>query len=184
MANLISIPILIWLILVVIGVSDAREYRIPNYLILTALGMTSVFLVLEQFNGYGYRNITTHLYGFLITFVVGLVFYLLKFMAAGDVKLAAVIGFILGHGAILIWAKYFAFTCFFIGSMYWMLNRLQMQTMSINTSKPAKGFNLINYLWIEGGQIKSDFKQRRNLTYMPFAPVLIISLAMQQYFQY
>lgn len=173
-----------WGILVVIGVFDARDYRIPNYLVLTLLAVTSVLLISEQISGSGGEGIATHLYGFIITFVVGLIFYSLKFMAAGDVKLIAAIGFILGQSSILIWAKYFAASCCFIGTMYWLLNRLQMQSMSKAPNKQPDNFNLINYFWIEGGLIKSDFKQKRNVTYMPFAPVLIIALAMYQYFQY
>ncbi len=175
---------IIWLVLLVIGVFDAREYRIPNYLVLTLLAATSVLFISEQISGYGGEGIATHLYGFVIAFVVGLIFYSLKFMAAGDVKLIAAIGFILGHSAILIWTQYFAISCCFIGTMYWLLNRLQMQSLYTKTSKQQGKRNLIHHLWIGGALIKSDFKQKRNITYMPFAPVLIISLAMQQYFQY
>ena len=178
-----------WLLIIIIGVFDAREHRIPNYLVLTLLAVSSVVLISEQFNGSGGDGVVTHLYGFIITFVVGLIFYSLKFMAAGDVKFVAVIGFILGHSAILIWVQYFAVSCCFIGTMYWSLNRLQMQSLYTTTSKDTTNkvqgkSNLIHHLWIGGALMKSDLKQKRNITYMPFAPVLIIALAMYQYFQH
>ncbi len=175
----------LWLILIVIGVFDAREYRIPNYLIVILMVFSSILLTLEQFSSsIGAPGIATHLYGFIIAFVVSLIFYTLKIMAAGDVKLIAAIGFILGHNTILIWTQYFAFTCFFVGIMYWLLNRLQTSSNCKDKREKYVGFNAIHYLFVEGKLIQSDFKQRRNLTYMPFAPVLIISLAMHQYFQY
>ncbi len=172
-----------WLMLFVIGVFDAREYRIPNYLVLILLGFSVIFLILEQSSG-SEVSLFPHLLGFLACFTLGLIFYLMKIMAAGDVKLLAAIGFILGVSKLLVWAKYFAFICFFIGTMYWVLNRLQMSSSQQVRSDEKTGLNIVQYLSIEGKLVKSDFKARRNLTYMPFAPVLIISLAMHQYFQY
>lgn len=177
-------PIVFWILLIVIGVFDAREYRIPNSLLLILLVISSVLLVVQPLNSSSGEDVATHLYGFIIAFVVGLIFYSLKFVAAGDVKLVAVIGFILGHSAVLIWAKYFAFSCCFIGIMYWLLNRLQIQSIYSKSSKEQGKSNIVNYLWIEGGLIKNDFRQKRNITYMPFAPALIIALAMYQYFQH
>lgn len=179
-----AVSIFSWGILLVIGVFDAREYRIPNYLVITLLAVNSVVLVLEQFSRSAEEGISSHLYGFTVAFGVGLIFYSLKFMAAGDVKLIAAIGFILGHNAIFIWVQYFAVSCFFIGTMYWLLNRLQMQLTSKATNKKKNSFNFVNYFWIKGEVIKNGLKQKCNITYMPFAPVLIISLAMYQYFQH
>ncbi len=107
----------LWILLIIIGVFDAREYRIPNYLVLILLGFSTVHLVLEQSSG-SEVSLFPHFWGFLASFAFGFVFYLIKVMAAGDVKLIAAIGFILGLSNLLVWAKYFTFICFKISKLF------------------------------------------------------------------
>lgn len=155
--------IFLWLIVIIIGVFDARECRIPNYLLVILLIFTVIFLILDAFNENNYVNLVKHIYGFLACFAVGLIFYSLKIVAAGDVKLVAIVGFILGHIAILYWVKYLFLSTFLVGLMYWSLNRLHSSSLGI---------------------INRQVKENRNTVYMPFAPVMIIALAMYEYFQH
>lgn len=170
--------LLFWLLIFVIGVFDAREYRIPNYLLLM-LFFTQ--LIIFDFSNRDINLIFYNSYSFFITFIIGLLFYLFKIMAAGDVKLLAVIGFSIGYDGLINYSQYVAISCIFIGGMYWLLNKSQVLDTRIPVAKSSYE-QLINHFSIETYYVFNDFKQRKNITYMPLAPVLIVALAMQQYF--
>ena len=170
--------LLVWFILLVIGVFDAREYRIPNSLVLFLIGLSFVAnFIAPSENQQGWL---WQIAGFTFAFLIGLFFYVLKIMAAGDVKLLGVVGLMLGLNQLPLFAQYMAVSCVFIGGMYWLLNRLQMsgQQTRVNSSKGT----IAQTISIQAYQLKDDFKTRRNLAYMPFAPVLIVALAMYHYF--
>jgi prepilin peptidase CpaA len=77
------------------AVSDVREGRIPN-----ALTYPSMVLGLAVQTGlYGWRGLSLSLAGGLLFGGVFLVFYLIRVMGAGDVKLAAALGCIVGVSA-------------------------------------------------------------------------------------
>ncbi len=173
----------IWLVLLLIGVFDAREYRIPNYLVLLLFGVSCAALSITVLNSGELALIVPHIYGFLMAFIVGVLFYALKIMAAGDVKLIAVVGFILGHSALLVLTQYIAFACGFIGIMYWLLNQIQISQQRTVVNRTQNKFNLSHYISVQLYQAKNNFKARRNISYMPFAPVLIVALAMYHYFK-
>ena len=83
----------IWSILFMIGISDAEKHRIPNKLlfILTCLiilewvAINPSLVILQE-----------KALGGILMFAVGLLLFFLKAMAPGDVKLLAVIGFLVG----------------------------------------------------------------------------------------
>ncbi|AYC32613.1 hypothetical protein D3880_09545 [Pseudomonas cavernae] len=80
-------------------VSDLCRHRIPNWLVLLglALGLTG------QVHALGIAGLGSGLLGLLVGFVVFLPFYVLGGMAAGDVKLMAMVGSFLAPTAAL-WA--------------------------------------------------------------------------------
>ncbi|WP_375739120.1 prepilin peptidase [Pseudomonas boanensis] len=82
-------PVILLLGLLVIAVvSDLRRHRIPNLLVLTGivLGLGS------QFHSLGLSGVSIGLLGMLTGFVLFLPLYILGGMAAGDVKLMAMVG--------------------------------------------------------------------------------------------
>ncbi|MCA0934768.1 A24 family peptidase [Vibrio alginolyticus] len=83
--------LIIWALLIAIGVSDVQRHRIPNQ----AVGVLLLAVLLDA---YLRTDIVwwVHLKGFLVTFFVCFGFYITRVMAAGDVKLLAVIGLWLG----------------------------------------------------------------------------------------
>jgi prepilin peptidase CpaA len=176
-------PVYVWFLLVVIGVFDAREYRIPNYMVVLLFLLGGYSIELSYSQGL-LEQLMPHAIGFMFAFSIGLIFYMLNIMAAGDVKLVASLGFILGHTALIGLLYYLAFSCCFIGGMYWVLNRLNFLNASMETQYKSMGIKTFHYFSIKAHQLSSDFKARRNITYMPFAPILIVALAMYQYFQY
>jgi prepilin peptidase CpaA len=86
------IPILAGVVAVIAGTIDVRSRRIPNRLTYSAMiaGLTLQALV------YGWRGLLLGLGGAALFGGVFLLFYLVRAMGAGDVKLAAALGCIIG----------------------------------------------------------------------------------------
>jgi prepilin peptidase CpaA len=90
-------------------------------------------------------------------------------MSAGDVKLLGVIGLIFGASSIVDVGYYILMSCGFIGTMYLFLykvNSLQFQGCSLS-------INPVN------NQVHARYKEKIT---MPFAPSVVIGLAMYSYF--
>jgi prepilin peptidase CpaA len=86
------IPITAAIVAVTAGITDARSRRIPNRLTYAAMiaGLTLETVV------YGWRGLLLGLGGGVLFGGVLLLFYLVRAMGAGDVKLAAALGCIIG----------------------------------------------------------------------------------------
>lgn len=176
-------PITFWILLIVIGVFDAREYRIPNRLIIFLFFVSVVFTL---FNSWSTNNLNVaggHILGFFLAFFVGIAFYILKVVAAGDVKLIAIVGLLVGYSGLYAFTMYLVFCCCFIGGMYWLLNRLMLSSFCPQKTT-ARNFKLTHSLDNYSSEFKSDFNTKTDIAYMPFAPIVIVALAMYQYFQY
>ncbi|WP_137817314.1 prepilin peptidase [Pseudomonas sp. 2FG] len=84
-------------------VSDLRHHRIPNLLVLLGLGLG----LAGQAYSSGVSGLGNGLLGLLISFAIFLPMYVLGGMAAGDVKLMAMVGvFLTPNGA--LWAALFS----------------------------------------------------------------------------
>lgn len=173
----------IWFILLVIGVSDAREYRIPNYLIIFLFSISVVFTLFNSWSSSNLNVAGGHILGFFLAFFVGIAFYILKVVAAGDVKLIAIIGLLVGYSGLYTFTMYLVFCCCFIGGMYWLLNRLMLSSFCPKKTT-ARSIKLTYSLDNHSSEFKSDFNAKTDIAYMPFAPIVIVALAMYQYFQY
>lgn len=160
--------LIIWLILLVIGVFDARENKIPNVLVLLLL-FTSILNSTSYFNGDGL--FATRALAFVVMFAVWLPLYILRVAAAGDVKLAAVVGYIVGWQSLLSYCLYFTFCCFFIGLMYQLMEKAT-KDVAFTGYKPL----MVSLAFKDMSPLQS------HSTRMPLAPVMIIALAMQSYF--
>lgn len=86
------IPVLAAVVAIIAAVIDVRSRRIPNLLTYSAMlsGLALEAVV------YGWRGLLLSLGGGLLFGGVFLLFYLIRTMGAGDVKLAAALGCILG----------------------------------------------------------------------------------------
>ena len=115
--------VLVHLVLAVVGIRliviDARTHRLPNRIVLPTLGAVVVLAVVDGLvTGEGERMLRSLLGGLIL----GGFYALMRVMSrqgvgGGDVKLAAVIGVVLGwHG----WATLLvgAFAAFLLGSLY------------------------------------------------------------------
>ena len=136
--------ICIWTILCLIGVSDAREHRIPNKLLLALILITTLGVVLNPMLTDWFEVFSDKATGFVLCFTVGLLLYLMRVMAAGDVKLIAVLGFILGLEPIPEYVFYVCLSIVFIGPMYWALNKLPSHLSSFTKLKSRSDFSLLS----------------------------------------
>lgn len=97
--------VLLLLMVSIAAVNDLATRRIPNRLLLAGLGGA---LLLHVLSPEPVRALLGGLCGFALGLVVFLPFYLVRGMAAGDVKMMAVVGFFTGPGeaieiAVLTW---------------------------------------------------------------------------------
>ena len=104
MSELQIAPVVLLLgLLGVAVVSDLRNHRIPNLLVLLGL----VLGVVGQTYAFGWVGLGHALLGMLIGFAIFLPMYVVGGMAAGDVKLMAMAGaFLTPHDA--LWAAFFS----------------------------------------------------------------------------
>jgi prepilin peptidase CpaA len=86
------IPALASAVAVIAAITDIRDRRIPNRITYPAMVAGLVF----QVGGYGWRGVLLSLTGGLLFGGVFLLFHLVRAMGAGDVKLAAALGCIIG----------------------------------------------------------------------------------------
>ncbi|MGR5322405.1 A24 family peptidase [Vibrio sp. DNB22_17_1] len=176
-----------WIILSMIGVSDAKAHRIPNQLVLMLLAILFVSCVADSPKELFIPALLNKSAAFFICFLVSLGLYLIRVMAPGDVKLIAVLGFWLGTAQLTDYLFYVSLMTVFVGPMYWALNRLKKAKQVHISAEPmgSSHYSLAGMaVQMEMGkqQLKHTVSTGQGLTYMPFAPILIMGLALQQYY--
>jgi prepilin peptidase CpaA len=125
MEQLLVVSALLGLLSIAVA-SDLRRHRIPNLLILLGL----VLGLLGQFYVHGIGGVGDGVLGMLIGFAIFLPLYALGGMAAGDVKLMAMVGSFLAPQAAL-WAALFSLLAGALCGLLLVLVRGQMkQTLS------------------------------------------------------
>lgn len=93
----IFIPIVLTVYLLIASYTDLTSHRIPNLLILSGIGIA----LLLNIQLAGVSGIVNSLLGLLLGFLLLLPLYILKGMAAGDIKLMATVGAFLGPNLIV-----------------------------------------------------------------------------------
>jgi len=154
-----------WGILLVIAISDLKDNKIPNKLV--------VFLFFSLFFNrliIGIDDWYSAFFGGLVVFFSGLVFYLLKAMAAGDVKLLAVIGFWVGWGNLLETSYYILLAAAVVGCLYFIHNQIY-QRANVSLSNLILSAN-------KSTRKYADY----TVTKMPLAPAIAIGLALHSYY--
>jgi prepilin peptidase CpaA len=97
------LPVLVAPLCVLIAISDLYARRVPNSWLLIALGLGSLLFCTEWAFGRSGAPWPA-LIGLITGLLVLLPFYVIHWMGAGDVKLFATLGFLLGSKALLpIW---------------------------------------------------------------------------------
>lgn len=153
----------------IVGVYDARQHRIPNFLLgLLMLAGVIQTLVLDQ----TFDLFVGQIGAMLMVFLLALVCHMAGWMAPGDVKLLAVIGFLTGFGHLADTFFYIGVSAIFIGVMYGMLNYLLLFKESVSVVGVR--------VYLIG--LRRENSRKPELV-MPFAPVVVVGVALAQYAQ-
>lgn len=100
---------------------DVRCRRIPNALILTGFAL-GLLLNLTMIPFLGIKSIASTLLGILIPLVPGFILFVLHMAGAGDIKLLAAVGALIGRAAIgrFTWASLLVAACI---SLYYIFTK-------------------------------------------------------------
>ena len=175
---MINEPSVFWALLIAVSVYDVEKHRIPNKILILFLFM----YFLSMFNSnYNFDVFLTSLVGFVVFFCFGLLLYFLRAMSAGDVKLLGIVGMYLGWGQLLDASYFILLSAGVIGTFYLLYNFSNSNSLSI------KGY-FENKLIVLGGvapvlnESTSLHARYSNKVTMPFAPSVVMGLAMYSYF--
>ncbi|MEZ8722271.1 prepilin peptidase [Vibrio pomeroyi] len=167
-----------WGLVFLIAVYDVEKHRIPNKILILFLFL---YLILMLTNDFTLNSLFLSLTGSAAFFSMGLFLYFLRAMSAGDVKLLAVIGLYIGWGSLLDVSYYILLASGMIGALYLLYNRANNGGMTVRRYYEEK-------LMLVSG-IPPDTKGKAvvhsrysNKVTMPFAPSVVIGLAMYSYF--
>ncbi|MCG9690928.1 A24 family peptidase [Vibrio sp. Isolate22] len=175
---MINEPSAFWALLIAVSVYDVEKHRIPNKILILFF---FVYLLSMFDSNYTLGLFLTSLAGFVIFFGFGLLLYFMRAMSAGDVKLLGVVGMYLGWGQILDASYFILLASGMIGTFYLLYNYANSSSISI------KGYFQNKLILLSGVPPTKDkgtsFHSRYfNKVTMPFAPSVVIGLAMYSYF--
>lgn len=168
--------LVIWLILVIIAISDAKKYRIPNSYLLVLI---AVVLINKFVEADSYQVILYDLLAGGAFFFGSLALFFLRAIAPGDVKLLGAVGFWLGWGNLMSAVVWLAVSTVVVGVFY-TLSQFASSGGDIRSSvllmtAPKKSDN-------ETGLTHQQLECLSQKVVMPFAPVIVIGLALNSYF--
>ncbi|MDN3701125.1 prepilin peptidase [Vibrio artabrorum] len=175
---MINEPSAFWALLIAVSVYDVEKHRIPNKILILFLFV--YFLSMFDSN-YTFDVFVMSLAGFVVLLVFGLFLYFMRAMSAGDAKLLGVVGMYLGWGQLLDASYFILLASGVIGAFYLLYNYANSNSLSV------KGY-FENKLIVLGGVAPVlDENSRLHARYsnkvtMPFAPSVVIGLAMYSYF--
>ncbi|MGY3570635.1 prepilin peptidase [Vibrio paucivorans] len=168
---------IVWLGIIIIAVSDARENRIPNAALLFVLIAS---LIDKSISAQPLTLIGWSTVALVVMFFSAFILYLLGVMAPGDVKLMGVVGFIVGWGSLLQTTFWIAIASVVVGSLFAAM-RLADEPSS-GRALLTKYTMIFSYGSLAGKSFSPTVNNKNSKLRMPFAPVVVIGLAMQQYF--
>ncbi len=164
----------LWILFSVLAVSDARENKIPNIILCFLFGFTLLEVLLLSNSP---NDLALSFVGAGIFFGVGILLYCFGCMAAGDAKLLAVVGFIMGWGNLVAITIAISCASVVVGSFYCFQYLAYKPTLLEQTITRYKLVLYGGLLSSKPSGGKSEDKIR-----MPFAPIVVIGLAWHHYF--
>ncbi|NVC64029.1 prepilin peptidase [Vibrio sp. 05-20-BW147] len=167
---------LIWFCLLVIAVYDARDNRIPNVWLLPLTLLACVHSLIV----YDVAFMLSSLAAGAVYFSCGLALYFLRAMSPGDVKLLGVVGMLVGWDAMGGVAYWITLSAGMVAALFMLLHYAQ------NPDSLSQVLGRYSLQAMSGQvPILSSFQSRvamhGKLT-MPFAPAVVIGLALFHYF--
>ncbi|HBC3531632.1 TPA: prepilin peptidase [Vibrio vulnificus] len=167
---------LIWFCLLVVAVYDARDNRIPNAWLLPLTLLACLHWVAKG----DFSQLFLAIGAGVIYFSSGLVLFFLRAMSPGDVKLLGVVGVVIGWDAMGEVAYWITLSAGLVALFFMMLHYAQYPD-SLQKLVGRYSFQAMS------GQVPllsvypSEVVVQGKLT-MPFAPAVVIGLALFHYF--
>jgi len=158
-----TMGLLLLALLAIAVISDIKSHRIPNLLLLPALGLA---LLLHAMNG-GVDGLLFAAGGLVLGLAMLLPLYLVGGMAAGDVKLLGVVGSFIGPwGAVVSgMATMMAGAVFGIAVIIWKHLPIELESRAAQLpNTPGTGSHFTTASQSMAGQ--------RRVTYIPYAPAI------------
>ncbi|MGR6833174.1 prepilin peptidase [Aliivibrio wodanis] len=174
MELIIAFNLSIWSILFMVGVKDAEKHRIPNKLLFIL-----IFLIVIEWAVINPSLVILQekLLGGVVMFAIGLLLFFLKAMAPGDVKLLAVVGFLVGLPQLQSVGYWVIISAGIVGVFYAFYYSIESPQFGNRVKKNTNKLTI---------QQEALMLATRNTvmkkTVMPFAPAVVIGLALHQYF--
>ncbi|MEZ9418826.1 prepilin peptidase [Vibrio breoganii] len=170
-----------WCVFFYIALSDLKKHRIPNKALIIILIMQTVscFFVYNNISWLGPSLSTA-----TVLFLFGLFFFFLQAMSPGDVKLLFVIGYVTGGVDILELVYWLTIGSGCVAILFF-LEEMSRSSTKLGTLESIK--NIYYRVMTRKIYRKDDEKIVGHQRYghklvMPFAPSLVIGLAMFYYF--
>ncbi|MCG9631345.1 A24 family peptidase [Vibrio sp. Isolate30] len=167
-----------WIVLLIIAVCDVSQHRIPNRLLILMIMLFFLQLSIQ----FSFEQLRISLIGGLALFLFGLLLYFVRAMSAGDVKLLGVIGLYVGWGNLQLIAYYITISAGIVGVTYICHHFASHNWLGVRgyfEQKVISVANISSNLEQAGSGNGSRYK---NKVTMPFAPAVVIGLAMYSYF--
>ena len=166
--------LLIWSMLFIIGIKDAEKHRIPNKLLFILICL--IILEWVAINP-SLAILQEKALGGILMFAIGLLLFFLKAMAPGDVKLLAVVGFLVGLPQLQSVGYWIILSAGVVGVFYALYYSIESPRFGNKGVKSSQKLSI---------QQEALMLATRNTvmkkTVMPFAPAVVIGLALHQYF--
>jgi prepilin peptidase CpaA len=175
---MISESLVFWMLLIVVSVFDVKENRIPNKVLILFI---LLFFILSISSGSTWDSLAISLVGSAVFFVSGLFLYFLRAMSAGDVKFLGVIGLYVGWGNLLDTSYYILIAAGIIATFYLLYNRANNESLTVRSYFEEK-LMLVSGVSTNTRNSPNAHSRYSNKVTMPFAPSVVIGLAMYSYF--
>lgn len=148
------------------GITDLKEKRIPNIITYPLLLYSLIYNIYHN-------NFKMAIIGFVVAFIIGFIGFCLNNLGAGDVKLMAAIGMLLGS-EIMIRILFIASVLGLLWSLLFNLYKMiKSKTLKMKWNKFFSKLVTFNVMWKE--YIK-EFFYRKNKTYIPFGFFIAIAV--------
>ncbi|MEZ8377238.1 prepilin peptidase [Vibrio splendidus] len=175
---MISESLLFWALLIIVSVYDVEKHRIPNKILILFLFL--YFLSVLN-SGFSLDALVASLIGAVVLFCSGLILYFLRAMSAGDVKFLGVIGLYVGWGNLLDTSYYILIAAGIIATFYLLYNRANSESLTVRSYFEEK-LMLVSGVSTNTRNSPKAHSRYSNKVTMPFAPSVVIGLAMYSYF--
>ncbi|WP_394240361.1 prepilin peptidase [Vibrio astriarenae] len=171
-----SIALPIWILLIITATHDAREHRIPNFLLALIISVECFYI----FKGDpSFWLFLSALAAGAILFSCGFLIFLAKGMAPGDVKLLFCVGFVTGVGGITQVLIGIGMSCLLMGILYYFAHNPGVLSKRTVLFAPEHAGALIRGVVSQSKGIDTSNSRE---TKIPFAPIVVIGLAITSYF--